>query len=58
MRGLLLLLLTLTMQGGWQRVVQSGKGAVSDMPTAHALTYFTADPLLRDEANELCEKSF
>ncbi len=36
----------------WQRVLVSEKGESVDSPTAHPLTYFTADPLLRDDAKE------
>jgi len=39
----------------WQRVVLSGKGKSVDVPAPHALSYFTANPFLRDDANEFCE---
>ena len=39
----------------WRRVVLSGKGKSLDVPSPHALSYFTANPFLRDDANEFCE---
>jgi len=38
----------------WQRSVISGKGEFVDFPGAHPLSYFTADPFLRDDGNEFC----
>lgn len=38
----------------WQRVILSGKGESTDVPAPHALSYFTADPYLRDDGSELC----
>ena len=39
----------------WRRVVLSGKGESVDVPAPHALSYFTANPFLRDDGNEFCE---
>lgn len=38
----------------WQRMVFSGKGESTDIPVAHSLSYFTANPFLRDDGNDLC----
>lgn len=38
----------------WQRMVFSGKGPWTDAPVAHSLSYFTANPFLRDDACDLC----
>lgn len=40
--------------GQWQRVIASGKGAFNDVPSPHRLSYFTANPFLRDDSNDLC----
>jgi hypothetical protein len=39
----------------WRRIVLSGKGQSVDVPTPHALSYFTANPFLRDDGYEFCE---
>lgn len=39
----------------WQRVVLSGKGRSIDVPTPRALSYFIANPFLRDDSDEFCE---
>lgn len=39
----------------WRRAVFSGKGTFQDTPTAHPLSYFTADPFLRDDGGDFCE---
>ena len=39
----------------WRRVVLSGKGKSVDVPATHALSYFTANPFLRDDVNEFCD---
>lgn len=55
---MLLALLTLAAAwpaaGQWQRVVTSGKGAWTDVPVPHPLSYFTENPIMRDDAGELC----
>jgi len=38
----------------WQRIVYSGKGSFTDSPPPHALGYFTANPFLHDEGDDLC----
>lgn len=42
--------------GQWQRLVFSGKGGsdVLDVPVEHPLSYFTANPFLRDDGDDLC----
>lgn len=52
--GLLLLLSVFPAHGQWERVVYSGKGIDRDVPSPHPLNYFTTDPFLRDDGNELC----
>ena len=42
-------------QGQWRRVVFSGKGQYIDVASPHPLSYFTANPFLRDDADEFCE---
>ncbi len=37
----------------WQRVVLSGKGEKEDTAAAHSLKYFTANPALRDDGQDL-----
>ncbi len=38
----------------WERVVLSGKGESRDLPAPHPLSYFTENPLLRDDGFEFC----
>ena len=38
----------------WRRDVYSWKGSWSDVPSPHALSYYTDNPFLRDEVNDLC----
>jgi hypothetical protein len=38
----------------WSRVVFSGKGESEDTPARHSLSYFTANPSLRDDGEDLC----
>jgi hypothetical protein len=38
----------------WSRVVMSGKGISSDVPSVHPLSYFTANPALRDDGEDFC----
>jgi hypothetical protein len=38
----------------WKRAVFSGKGEFEDVPEAHALSYFTTNPFLRDDGAEFC----
>ena len=38
----------------WARIVFSGKGRFTDTPVSHSLTFFTANPLLRDDGDDLC----
>lgn len=40
--------------GQWQRLVISGKGESRDVPEPHPLSYFTDNPFLRDDADDLC----
>ncbi len=38
----------------WQRMLISGKGEFTDIPAPHSLSYFTANPYLRDDGGDLC----
>lgn len=38
----------------WQRILISGKGESTDFPAPHSLSYFTANPYLRDDGGDLC----
>lgn len=38
----------------WNRILISGKGGLTDTPTPHPLSYFTAKPYLRDDGGDLC----
>ncbi len=38
----------------WKRVVYSGKGETTDVPSPHDLGYFTRNPFLRDDGDDLC----
>jgi hypothetical protein len=38
----------------WQRMVFSGKGEGVDAPSPQPLSYFTANPFLRDDGDDLC----
>jgi len=38
----------------WQRIRMSGKGETTDAPAPHPLSYFTANPFLRDDGGDLC----
>ncbi len=40
--------------GQWERVLISGKGERRDVPEPHPLSYFTDNPFLRDDEDELC----
>jgi hypothetical protein len=40
--------------GQWRRLVFSGKGGFHDVPVEHPLSYFTANPFLRDDGDDLC----
>lgn len=40
--------------GQWQRIVLSEKGEFEDIPSPHPLSYFTDNPFLRDDGDELC----
>jgi hypothetical protein len=40
----------------WQRAVSSGKGTFTDVPAPHPLRYFTANPYLRDDGDDLCAR--
>src|SRR5207244_12148890 len=51
----LFLLLASLVLAQWQRTVFSGKGQFTDVPTPHPLSYFTADPFLRDDGGDFCE---
>ena len=46
--------LALPATGQWQRLVFSGKGGFDDVPAEHPLSYFTANPFLRDDGDDLC----
>ena len=46
--------LSLPATGQWQRLVFSGKGGFDDVPAEHPLSYFTANPFLRDDGDDLC----
>lgn len=52
--GLLILVLGLPASGQWTRVLYSGKGVSTDVPTPRSLSYFTATPALRDDGNDFC----
>ncbi len=51
---LFLTALSLPMTGQWQRLVFSGKGGSEDVPAEHPLSYYTANPFLRDDGDDLC----
>ena len=51
---LFLAALSLPATGQWQRLVFSGKGGFDDLPSEHPLSYFTANPFLRDDGDDLC----
>src|SRR5277367_6138888 len=46
--------LSLPVAGQWRRLVFSGKGGFDDVPVDHPLSYFTANPFLRDDGDDLC----
>ena len=48
------LCLCVPLPGQWQRVVYSGKGEFKDIPAPHPLSYFIANPFLRDDGDDLC----
>lgn len=48
------LLLSLPVSAQWQRIVVSGKGEKTDIPQPHPLSYWTVDPLARDDGGDLC----
>lgn len=52
--GLGILVLGLPASGQWTRVLYSGKGLSTDVPSAYSLSYFTAHPALRDDGNDFC----
>jgi len=51
---LIAVLLCLPAGAQWQRVVFTGKGETKDVPSPHSLSYFTANPFLRDDGDEFC----
>ncbi len=53
---LLLTVLTLPSWGQWQRQVFTVKGNWRDQAVPHPLSYYTANPFLRDDGNLLCMK--
>ena len=55
LRALIAIALCLPASGQWSRVVFSGKGESTDIPSAHSLGYFTRSPVLRDDGDDLCE---
>jgi hypothetical protein len=46
--------LCLPASGQWRRILISGKGETTDIPLPHPLRYFTANPFLRDDGEDLC----
>lgn len=52
--GLVAVALCLPASGQWSRVLFSGKGESSDAPSPHPLSYFTANPYLRDDGEDFC----
>jgi hypothetical protein len=40
----------------WNRTLYSGKGGSSDVPSPHSLGYFTRNPFLRDDGDDLCSR--
>lgn len=52
--GLLAMIACWPLNAQWERLVFSGKGASVDIPSAHPLSYFTANPVLRDDGHDLC----
>jgi len=48
------LLLAIPATAQWSRVAFSGKGESADVPQPHSLSYFTANPFLRDDGGDLC----
>ena len=51
---LFLAALSLPANSQWRRLVFSGKGGFDDVPQEHPLSYFTANPFLRDDGDDLC----
>lgn len=51
----LVLLLSLPCWGQWQRVLFSRKGDSRDTPKTHPLSYYTSNPFLRDDGDDLCD---
>ena len=48
------LLLAIPATAQWSRVAFSGKGESVEVPQPHSLSYFTANPFLRDDGGDLC----
>src|SRR6202012_300042 len=56
-RGLLcsfFLLLSLSANAQWQRIVSTDKGGTPDTPAPHPLSYWTTDPIQRNESGDFC----
>jgi len=51
---LLLLSLSLPVCAQWRRIGVTGKGSIDDIPAPHPLSYWTDDPIHRDEPNDFC----
>ena len=49
-----MMLLVVPLQAEWMRQGYCAKGRWSDVATPHALSYFTDDPLLRDDGQDFC----
>ncbi len=54
LRALLAIALCMPASAQWSRPVFSGKGEFNDIPSPHPLSYFAANPFLRDDGNDLC----
>src|SRR6185437_16652068 len=51
---LMTIALSIPLSAQWRRMVFSAKGQFMDEPTAHPLSYFTANTFARDDGNEFC----
>jgi hypothetical protein len=57
LRGLLcsfFLLVSLSANAQWQRIVSTDKGGRPDTPAPHPLSYWTDDPIQRNESGDFC----
>jgi hypothetical protein len=53
--GLFTIAVPLSLPGQWQRIgLDQKRGFFTDVPEPHPLSYFTANPFLRDDSDDLC----